>query len=81
MQSAVVGKKDDRYGEAPVAFVQLRPEAKATEAELLAYANENMAMYKKIRRLVVLDQLPANAAGKILRRELREQVQAADFVV
>ena len=81
MQSAVVGKKDERYGEAPVAFVQLKPGATATEAELLAYANENIAFYKKIRRLVIADQLPANMAGKILRRELRDQVQATDFVV
>jgi long-chain acyl-CoA synthetase len=81
MQSAVVGKKDERYGEAPVAFVQSRPGATATEAELLAYVNENIALYKKIRRLVITDQLPANMAGKILRRELRDQVQAPDFVV
>ncbi len=81
MQKAVVGKKDERYGEAPVAFVQLRPGAKATEAELLTYANENMALYKKIRRLVILGQFPVNAAGKVLRRELRDQVQALDFVV
>ncbi|HAR99248.1 MAG TPA: acyl-CoA synthetase [Syntrophus sp. (in: bacteria)] len=81
MQSAVVGKKDERYGEAPVAFVQLRPGARATEAELLTYVNENIALYKKIRRLVITDQLPANMAGKILRRELRDQVQAPDFVV
>jgi long-chain acyl-CoA synthetase len=81
MQSAVVGKKDERYGEAPVAFVQSRPGATATEAELLAYVNENIALYKKIRKLVITDQLPANMAGKILRRELRDQVQAPDFVV
>lgn len=81
MQTTVVGKKDERYGEAPVAFVQLRTGAKATEAELLMYANENMALYKKIRRLVILGQFPVNAAGKVLRRELRDQVQAADFVV
>ncbi|HQP29425.1 MAG TPA: hypothetical protein PLD71_09390, partial [Syntrophales bacterium] len=81
MQAAVVGKKDERYGEAPVAFVQLRPGATATEVELLTYANENMAAYKKIRRLVILAQLPASAAGKVLRRELRDQVQTSDFVV
>jgi len=49
--------------------------------ELLTYANENMAAYKKIRRLVILAQLPASAAGKVLRRELRDQVQTSDFVV
>ena len=75
-QSAVVGKKDERAGEIPVAFVQLMPGVEVTEAELLEYANSNLAAYKKIRLLKVVEAIPASEAGKVLRRMLREQAQA-----
>ncbi len=78
-QSAVVGKMDERYGELPVAFVQLVPGSEVTEAELLEYANSRLAKYKKIRLLVIVEQLPASAAGKVLRRELREEAQGFDI--
>ncbi len=74
-QSAVVGKKDERKGEIPIAFVQLVPGAGATEEELLEYANSRLAAYKKIRLLKAVEAIPASQAGKVLRRELREQVQ------
>jgi long-chain acyl-CoA synthetase len=73
--SAVVGKKDDRYGELPIAFVQLAPGASAGEEELLEYANSNLAAYKRIRLLKIVDAVPASEVGKILRRELRGQAQ------
>jgi long-chain acyl-CoA synthetase len=74
-QSAVVGKKDERYGELPVAFVQLLPGSSITPNELIEFANERLAKYKKIRWVEIIDQLPASAAGKILRRELRDKAQ------
>ncbi len=78
-QSAVVGKADERYGELPIAFVQLVPGSAATEEELLDYANSHLAKYKKIRLLKIVEQLPASAAGKVLRRELREEAQSFDI--
>ncbi len=75
-QSAVVGKYDERSGDIPIAFVELRPGAQATEEELLEYANGKLAAYKKIRLVRIVEALPASGAGKILRRELREQAQA-----
>lgn len=78
-QSAVVGKKDERAGEIPIAFVQLVPGAEVTEVELLEYANSNLAAYKKIRLLKVVEAIPASEVGKILRRELREQVQSMEI--
>lgn len=78
-QSAVVGKYDERYGDVPVAFVELKPGALAGEEELLQYANERLAKYKKIRLLKIVDALPASLAGKVLRRELREQAQLLDI--
>jgi long-chain acyl-CoA synthetase len=78
-QSAVVGKLDDRYGEIPVAFVQLSPGMEATEEEIREYANSQLAKYKKIRLVKIVEQLPASAAGKILRRELRELAQSFEI--
>ncbi|HOD29430.1 MAG TPA: AMP-binding protein [Syntrophales bacterium] len=81
VQSAVVGKRDDRYGELPVAFVQVVPGEAVTPETLLEFANEQLAKYKKIRRVVIMEQLPSSAAGKILRRELRDRAQALDVTV
>jgi len=78
-QSAVVGKYDERAGDIPVAFVELKPGAQASEDELLEYANSKLAAYKKIRLIRVVEALPASGAGKILRRELRDQAQ--DFEI
>jgi long-chain acyl-CoA synthetase len=77
-QSAIVGKTDAKHGDMPVAFVELVPEGKVTEEELQEFANEKLAKYKKIRKLIIMDQLPASEAGKVLRRELREQAQGMD---
>lgn len=77
-QSAVVGKLDDRVGDQPIAFVELIPGGEVTEEELVDFANERLAKYKKIRGLKIMDALPASAAGKVLRRELRDQAQELD---
>ncbi len=71
-QCAVVGQYDEAAGDVPVAFVQLAPGAQVSEDELLEYANSRLARYKKIRALKIVDVLPVSAAGKVLRRELRE---------
>jgi len=78
-QSAVVGKYDDKVGDIPVAFVELVPGAEISEEELLDYVNERLAKYKKIRLLKIVEALPASAAGKVLRRELRDQAQELDI--
>ena len=68
---AVVGIADDRMGEIGKAFVVLRPGAEASEGELLAWSRENMANYKVPRSMVLVDDLPRNAAGKVLKTALR----------
>jgi long-chain acyl-CoA synthetase len=78
-QSAVVGKYHERYGDVPIAFVELVPGGQATEEELLEYANQRLAKYKKIRKVLIVETLPASAAGKILRRELRDQAQSIEL--
>lgn len=68
--SAVIGKSDGMRGEIPVAFVELEEEARFDEAEIRRYCRENLAQFKVPRQIQRIDQLPRNATGKILRRQL-----------
>ncbi len=68
--SAVIGKSDGMRGEIPVAFVELEEEAMFDEAEIRRYCRENLAQFKVPRQIQRIDQLPRNATGKILRRQL-----------
>ncbi len=78
-QCAVVGKYDERFGDIPIAFVQLAPGASASAEALLEYANSCLAAYKKIRMLKIVDALPVNMVGKVLKRELRDAVQSLEL--
>jgi acyl-CoA synthetase (AMP-forming)/AMP-acid ligase II len=53
------------------AFVTLRTGQRVTEEELLAHCNGRLARYKVPREFVIVDAMPTNASGKILKRELR----------
>jgi HIP---CoA ligase len=66
-----VGVPDDRMGEVGMAFVIPRPGEAVDGDELLAWARERMANYKVPRRVAVVDALPLNASGKVLKHELR----------
>jgi long-chain acyl-CoA synthetase len=70
-EAAVVGDPDARHGEIPVAHVVLRGGSSATEATLRAWCREHLGRHEVPRRLIIRDALPKNAAGKILKRELR----------
>ena len=72
-QAAVVGIPDDRMGEVGCAFVVLRPGANVDPDELVAWAKDRMANYKVPRRVEVMDALPLNASGKVLKFELRDK--------
>ncbi|WP_345727060.1 AMP-binding protein [Cryptosporangium minutisporangium] len=69
-EAAVIGVPDDRLGSVGRAYVTLRPGAALDDAELLAYCRERLANFKAPREVVVLDELPRNASGKILKRVL-----------
>ncbi len=70
-QVAVIGVPDERMGEAGMAFVVLRPGAQTSAADIAAWSREYMANFKVPRRVEIVDQLPLNATGKVLKYELR----------
>ncbi len=71
--AAVIGKPDPEAGEIPKAFVTLKENASITAEELMNYVNEQVVPYKKIRELEFIDEIPVSAAGKVLKRVLRER--------
>ncbi len=73
LEAAVVGSDDDRWGEVPVAFVVLRPDATTTAEELLEHCRGQLARYKVPKNVSFLDALPRNPSGKVLKRELRRR--------
>jgi fatty-acyl-CoA synthase len=76
-QVSVVGQPDVRWGETPVAFVTLRPAAAPPGLEeLRAWASARLARYKLPTALVIVEDLPRNASGKVLKGELRKQCPA-----
>lgn len=74
--TGVIGMKDSTWGEVPVAFVVIKKDAEVSHKELEEYCQEKLAKYKIPKRFFIVDQIPRNAAKKILRRELRKMVQA-----
>ncbi|HZP09366.1 acyl-CoA synthetase [Methyloceanibacter sp.] len=73
--AAVVAMPDEKWGETPCAFVELRPDANATEAEIIAWCKENLARYKCPRHVVFIE-LPKTSTGKIQKFKLRELAKA-----
>lgn len=72
LDTAVIGIPDARWGEAAMALVVLKPGARAEAEEIIAAAQGRLARYKIPRRVVFVEALPRNAAGKVLKRVLRE---------
>jgi acyl-coenzyme A synthetase/AMP-(fatty) acid ligase len=67
----VIGVDDDQYGQRLAAFVALNPGTSAGPEVLKQHVRERLANYKVPRDVVVLDELPRNATGKIVRRQLQ----------
>jgi acyl-CoA synthetase (AMP-forming)/AMP-acid ligase II len=67
----VIGMADDRWGESPVAFVIVKSGAVANPGEIAAWANARLAKYQRLREVRLVEELPRNALGKVLKRELR----------
>ena len=73
--AAVVAKPDEKWGETPCAFVELKPGKSATADELVEWCRDNLAGYK-CPRYVVFTELPKTSTGKIQKFKLREMAKA-----
>jgi fatty-acyl-CoA synthase len=72
--AAVVAKPDDKWGETPCAFIELKPGQKATRDDIIAWCRKNLAGYK-CPRYVVFAELPRTSTGKIQKFKLRDMAK------
>lgn len=70
-EAAVIGIADEQWGERPEAFIALHPGRQLTLEQLQAHCREHLAGFKIPKALHLLDALPRNASGKVLKRKLR----------
>ncbi|MFN8216321.1 MAG: acyl-CoA synthetase [Solirubrobacterales bacterium] len=73
VEVAVIGVEDSTFGQRLKAFIVLRDGAELTEAEVSAHVKANLASFKAPREVEFLAELPRNATGKVLKRELHER--------
>jgi acyl-CoA synthetase (AMP-forming)/AMP-acid ligase II len=75
-EAAIVGLPHEKWGEAPFAYVVLKPGASATEAELIAFTRERLAHFKAPHGVTFVPELPKTATGKIQKFVLRKGAAA-----
>jgi acyl-CoA synthetase (AMP-forming)/AMP-acid ligase II len=74
LEAAVFGVPSEKWGESPIAAVTLHKPGTATPEELKAWINENVgAKFQRVQDVLILNELPRNIAGKVLKRVMREQ--------
>ena len=81
VEAAVLGAPDPKWGEKVVAVISVRAGHEVSGADLVAFCREEIASYKKPRHVVFVDSLPKNASGKVLKRELRDQIAAGVIIL
>ena len=69
--AVVIGVEDERFGQRLVAYVVPRPGSGLTGEDVIGFGRDNLARFKVPREVHLRDELPRNALGKVLRRELR----------
>ncbi len=75
-EAAVIGVKDEKWGEVGRAIVALKPNQTLSEQEVIDFCKERLAKYKVPKSVVFINALPRNAAGKVLKTDLRKQYGA-----
>jgi acyl-CoA synthetase (AMP-forming)/AMP-acid ligase II len=76
-ECAVIGVPDPKWGETPLAVVTPRADDADAE-EMLQWTNARVGKFQRVSRVVFLKDLPRNAAGKVLKRELRERLSSVE---
>ncbi len=71
LDAAVIGIPHERWGETPLALVIRRQDASASAEEIMAWANERLAKHQRLGAVEFRDELPRNALGKVLKKDLR----------
>ncbi len=80
VSAAVVAKPDEKWGETPCAFVELKSGAHTTTEEIIAHCKQHLAGFK-VPRMVIFGDIPKTATGKIQKFELRKQAGSASAIV
>lgn len=68
----VIGVPDARSGETPVAYIVPKKDEKVTSEQIKSFLAEKVARHKQVSEVIFTDSIPKSAAGKILRKELRQ---------
>ncbi|MBU4240719.1 MAG: fatty acid--CoA ligase, partial [Actinobacteria bacterium] len=69
----VIGMRDEKWGEAPLALVVVKEGEELTEEEIIEFCGDKLARYKTPRKVIFVPELPRTPTGKILKKELRAQ--------
>ena len=78
--AAVVAQPDEKWGETPIAFVELRPGASVSDDEIITYCYEQLARFK-VPKTIVFGPLPRTSTGKVQKFILRERVKSVEAIV
>jgi O-succinylbenzoic acid--CoA ligase len=76
--AGVIGRDDPKWGQVPVAFIEVRPGADLTDSAVKSFLAERLAAYKIPKELFRIDHLPRTASGKLLRRRLVERLSGRE---
>ncbi|MEU9457146.1 hypothetical protein [Streptomyces sp. NPDC048277] len=76
LEVAVIGRSDERWGQVPVAYVTLAPDADLLLRTLTGFPDGKLASFKMPKGLVVVPELPRNAGGKVIKGMLRARDDA-----
>ena len=77
-EAAIIGVPDERWGETGIAFISLKPEQMLEEKDIIQHCLNNLAKFKVPNSVEFIDALPRNATGKVLKRNLRDDLLGSD---
>ena len=77
-EAAIIGVPDERWGETGVAFISLKSNESIEEKDIIQYCINNLAKFKVPSSVEFIEALPRNATGKVLKRNLREDLLGSE---